>query len=182
MPPTILMQSLEALRRKVKLLGVAYGVGLLLARAVPRLVIILAALGTIGYVLVRYVVRPATSRLTIGDVAGKLETTFPQFDDRLRSTVNFMRGGNPGSDVMQQRVVSEASSLAATVDLNRALVMKPVWYSTAAGAGAVVLLLLLAFAVSPLYRNIALSRLFTPFAGTAWPKRVQIDMVNDVPK
>ena len=141
MPPTILMQSLEALRRKVKLLGVAYGVGLLFASAValllgavlldymlnlpavPRLVIILAALGTIGYVLVRYVLRPATSRLTIGDVAGKLETTFPQFDDRLRSTVNFMRGGNPGSDVMQQRVVSEASSLAATVDLNRALVM-----------------------------------------------------------
>ena len=34
MPPTILMQSLEALRRKVKLLGVAYGVGLLLASAV----------------------------------------------------------------------------------------------------------------------------------------------------
>src|SRR5688500_4186898 len=200
MPPTILMQSLEALRRKVKLLGVAYGVGLLLASAIalllgavlldymlnlpaiPRLVIILAALGTIGYVLVRYVVRPATSRLTIGDVAGKLATTFPQFDDRLRSTVNFMRGGNPGSDVMQQRVVSEASSLAATVDLNRALVMKPVWYSAAAGAGAVVLLILLAVAVSPLYRNIALSRLFTPFAGTAWPKRVQIDMVNDVPK
>src|SRR5688572_21489696 len=168
MPPTILMQSLEALRRKVKLLGVAYGVGLLLASAIalllgavlldymlnlpaiPRLVIILAALGTIGYVLVRYVVRPATSRLTIGDVAGKLETTFPQFDDRLRSTVNFMRGGNPGSDVMQQRVVSEASSLVATVDLNRALVMKPVWYSAA--------------------------------AGTAWPKGVKIDRVNDVPK
>lgn len=203
MPPTILMQSLEALRRKVKLLGVAYGVGLLLASAValflaavlldymlnlpavPRLVIILAAMGVIGYVLVRYVLRPAMSRLTIGDVAGKLETTFPQFDDRLRSTVNFLRGERGGethgSDVMKQRVITEASSMAATVDLNRALVMKPVWYSAAAGAGAVVLLILLAIAVSPLYRNIALARLFTPFAGAAWPKRVQIDMVNDVP-
>src|SRR5215210_937038 len=91
MPPTILMQSLEALRRKVKMLGVAYGVGLLLASAValllaavlldymlnlpagPRLFIILAALGTVGYVLVRYVLRPAMSHLTIGDVAGRLE-------------------------------------------------------------------------------------------------------------
>src|SRR6478672_7553460 len=89
MPPTILMQSLEALRRKVKLLGVAYGVGLLLASAValflaailldymlnlpavPRLVIILGALGAIGYVLVRYVLHPAMSHLTIGDVAGR---------------------------------------------------------------------------------------------------------------
>ncbi len=204
MPPTILMQSLEALRRKVKLLGVAYGVGLLLASvvalllaailldymlnlpAVPRLVIILAALGAIGYVLVRYVLGPAMSRLTIGDVAGRLETTFPQFDDRLRSTVNFMRTDPgrdmSGSDVMKQRVITEAGSMAATVDLNRALVMRPVWYSTGAGAGAVVLLILLAMAVSPIYRNIALSRLFTPFAGTPWPKRVQIDLVNDVPK
>ncbi|HEV2296422.1 MAG TPA: DUF4175 family protein [Tepidisphaeraceae bacterium] len=203
MPPTILMQSLEALRRKVKLLGVAYGVGLLLASAValflaavlldymlnlpavPRLVITLAALGTVGYVLVRYVLRPAMSRLSIGDVAGKLETTFPQFDDRLRSTVNFLRGeraGEPsGSDVMKQRVITEASSMAATVDLNRALVMRPVWYSTAAGAGAIVLLILLAVAVSPMYRNIALSRLFTPFAGAAWPKRVQIDLMSEVP-
>jgi len=110
----------------VKLLGVAYGVGLLLASAValllaavlldyllnlpalPRLVVTLGALGVVGYVLVRYILHPAMSRLTIGDVAGKLETTFPQFDDRLRSTVNFMRGGNPGSDTMQQRVITEA--------------------------------------------------------------------------
>ncbi|MGB7161222.1 MAG: hypothetical protein WBD40_24395 [Tepidisphaeraceae bacterium] len=200
MPPTILMQSLEALRRKVKLLGVAYGVGLLLACAValllcavvldyllnlpalPRLVVMLASLGAIGFVLAKYVLRPALSRLTIGDVAGRLETTFPQFDDRLRSTVNFMRGENPGSDIMQQRVITEAGSVAAKVDFNRALVMKPVWYSAAAGAGAVLLLILLSVAVSPMYRNIALSRLFTPFSGAAWPKRVQIDLVNDVPK
>jgi hypothetical protein len=200
MPPTILMQSLEALRRKVKVLGVAYGVGLLLASAVvlllaavlldyllnlpalPRFVVMLGAMGVVGYVLVRYILHPAMSRLTIGDVAGKLESTFPQFDDRLRSTVNFMRGGNPGSDTMQQRVITEAGNVAASVDFNRALVMKPVWYSAAAGAGAIVLLILLTLATSSAFRDIALRRLFTPFSGAAWPKRVEIGLVGDVPQ
>jgi hypothetical protein len=66
---------------------------------------------------------------------------------------------------MQQRVIKEAGTVAAAVDFNRALVMKPVWYSTAAGAGAVALLILLAVAASPMYRDIALRRLFHPILG-----------------
>src|SRR3954462_9835636 len=103
-----LLASLQGLRRKVKLLSVFYGVGIVVAAAVglllavvlidyaiplpaqARIVLNLAALGVIGYALVRWVVKPAIARLTLNDLAGQIENTFPQFDDSLRSTVNFM--------------------------------------------------------------------------------------------
>src|SRR5215217_3972698 len=145
-----LIQSLQDLRRKVKVFAVAYGAGVVVAAAAGlllatvlldwmlnlptplRVVFVLAALGAFGYALYNWVFRPLSARLTINDVAGRLEHTFPQFDDRLRSTVDFVREGGhyiPGSDPMKQKVVAEASTLAQTVDLNQVIVARPVWYS-----------------------------------------------------
>src|SRR6187397_3185737 len=108
MPPTMLLNSLEGLRRKVKWLGVVYGIGIALAvaaggllgatlldyvlnlPAVPRLIVALLALAAIAHVLWWYLIHPATKRVSLSDMAGRLETAFPQFDDRLRSTVNFI--------------------------------------------------------------------------------------------
>src|SRR5436190_5617146 len=107
MPPTILMDALQGVRRRLKLLGVAYGVGVTVAVIValllgailfdyvlnlpawPRLIVGLIALGAVGYVIARWIWAPASARLTLSDVAGRLERAFPQFDDRLRSTVDF---------------------------------------------------------------------------------------------
>lgn len=201
MPPTMLIDTLHGLRRRVKLLGVVYGIGVAVALAValllgtilfdyllnlpawPRLVLLIAALAGVGYAIARWVLKPARARLSLSDVAGHLENAFPQFDDRLRSTVDFASGGRPfGSDIMQQRVMSEAGELAARLDLNRAIIVKPVWYSAGAGAAALLVLLILALITSPLYTRIALSRLINPFGGVAWPKKVQIEMLGTVPQ
>jgi hypothetical protein len=200
MPPTILIQSLESVRRRVRLLGLAFGLGLVLASvvglllavvfldyllnlpALPRVVLILAALFGIGYVLWHWIVRPLLSKLSLGDVAGRLEQSFPQFQDRLRSTVDILGGGVPGSEMMKQKVVSEATSLARTIDLRQAVVVKPVWYSTAAGVGAILLAVILMLTISSQYTRIALSRLFLPFDGAAWPRSVKIDLVGNVPQ
>ena len=116
---------------------VAAAVGLLLAvvfldwlLALPRtlrVLVNLAAIGTFGYALYRWVVRPALARMTLSDLAGRLENVFPQFDDSLRSTVNFMAGGVPGSEAMQQRTIARAGEVAKSVDLDRAVQLKPVW-------------------------------------------------------
>jgi hypothetical protein len=196
----MLLTSLEGLRRKVKLLGIAYGVGIVFAVAVsallaatlldyvlnlpalPRLVVSLLGLGSVGYVLWQYVLRPAVARVSLSDLAGKLERAFPQFDDRLRSTVDFLHHDIPGSEAMKQCVVMQAGQLASQLDLNRALVARPAWYSLAGGVGAVAALLLLAaFVISPVYRDVALARLFLPFGDHAWPKRVRIDVLGEVP-
>ena len=202
MPPAMLINALEAVRRRVKLLGVLYGVGIAVAAAVglllftilfdylfnlpawPRVVLALAALGAVGYVIARWVWTPARSKLSLSDVAGRLEAAFPQFDDRLRSTVNFANGGGQpiGSDVMQKRVMSEAAEMASRMDLSSAIVVKPVYYSAAAAAAALLFLILLAVVVNPLYVQIALARLVNPFGGVAWPKRVQIEVLGSVPQ
>src|SRR3954462_11055491 len=103
MPPTMLTDALKAVRRKVKRLGVAYGVGIAVAVATglllfstladyllnlpawPRLVLSLIAVATVLYVIVRWIIKPATIRTSLTDIAGRLEQAFPQFDDRLRS-------------------------------------------------------------------------------------------------
>src|SRR4051812_41155983 len=130
MPPTMLINSLESVRKRLKLLGVVYGVGVVLAGAValllatvlidyvlnlpaaPRLIIILAALAGLCYAIYRWVVTPMLARLLLSDVAGRLEQAFPEFNDRLRSTVDFVRSDAPGSQVMKERVIGEAAALA----------------------------------------------------------------------
>src|SRR5436853_270428 len=103
MPPTALLESLHALRRKVKVFAVAFGAGVAAASAVglllatllldyefgldplPRAVLILAALAAFAYALWHWVIRPASAEVTLGHIAGSIEHAFPQFDDRLRS-------------------------------------------------------------------------------------------------
>ncbi|MEA2710350.1 MAG: hypothetical protein QOF78_2951, partial [Phycisphaerales bacterium] len=202
MPPAMLINALEAVRRRVKLLGVVYGIGIAVAAACalllftilfdyllnlpawPRFVLSLAAVAVTVYVIARWVWTPARTKLSLSDVAGRLEAAFPQFDDRLRSTVDFANGGGRpfGSDVMQQRVMSEAAEMASRMDLSSAIVVKPVWYSAGAAGAALLLLVLLAIIVNPLYVQIALSRLVNPFGGVSWPKRVQIEMLGTVPQ
>src|SRR5438034_2445173 len=149
--PTVLLGSLEGVKRKVRVLSVLYGAGIVLASAVilllavvgldyllnlpavPRLIVMILAIGVLGCALYRWIALPLMARLNIRDVAGRLETAFPQFNDRLRSTVDFLGGQVPGSEFMKQRVVGEASELASSVNLSRAIVARPVLYSLSSG-------------------------------------------------
>jgi hypothetical protein len=198
MPPTLLINSLETIRRRAKTLSILFGVGLLLAAAIgillaavlidytlklpvpPRLLVLLAAAAAVAYLAHRWIIKPITSRLSLSEIAGHVESVFPQFDDRLRSTVDFVQQPDaiPGSAVMKDRVVSEATTLAQTVDLRRALVTKPVWYSLSGAAAALALLLILSLSLGNLAK-IARDRLF--LGNTPWPKNVEIDAAP-VPK
>jgi hypothetical protein len=202
MPPAMLIDALHGVRRRVKILSIVFGVGVAIAcaigltltvifldylldlPAIPRVALTLTALLGVAWVIVRWIGRPAAARMSLADIAGRLERAFPQFDDRLRSTVDFA-GGRPifGSEVMQQRVISEAADLAGRMDLNRAVVAKPAWYSASGGIAAILLVALLAgVVVNPVYTRIALSRLLSPFSQVAWPKRVQIELIGNVPQ
>src|SRR5688572_26686346 len=198
MPPTMLISSLEGIRRKVRVLSVLYGVGVVLASVVglvlavmlldyllnlmawPRVVMMLGGAALLGYVAWRWVIRPVLARMTINDIAGRVETAFPQFDDRLRSTVDFLAQQKriPGSDAMKDRVVSETATLAGNLDMNRAIVARPAYLSMAGGVGAIALAIVLGLVVNQNYLSIAMSRLLTPFDGKAWPKKVQIEVLG----
>ncbi len=199
MPPTILLNSLESIRRRVRTLSVVFGIGIVVSAAatlvlllvlldytlnlppVPRVCMLAIALVALGYSMVRWIVKPLLARLSLNDVASRLEAAFPQFDDRLRSTVEFISGKVTGSEMLQARGVDETTRQAGSLNLDAAIVTRPVWYSATSGIGAMLLLMLLALLVTPQFRNIALSRLFFPFNGAVWPKSVQIDLIGDVP-
>src|ERR1700722_3290573 len=180
MPPTALIDSLNGIRRRVRVLSVLYGIGIVVAAAIglfiavalidylldlpaiPRIVVILGALVGLGYLLTHWVVKPALTKLGLSEVAGLIEHVFPDFNDRLRSTVDFITKGTPGSDAMKGRVVSEASELAGRYDLNSAIATKPVWTSAGAAAAAVLFISLLGLILGPEYLSPAFSRLFMP--------------------
>lgn len=203
MPPTLnqaaqpaLLGSLESFRRRIKMLSVLFGVGLVLAAAVgallgvvlidywlnlrpiPRMVLLAVGVGFVGWVAWLRVVRPIMARLSIGDVAGHLENAFPQFDDRLRSTVDFVRGDIPGSERMQELTIRQADQMAAGVDFGSALARKPVLYSLAGGLAAIALLLGMTFGFRD-FAGIAKNRLM---GGNAkYPKNTEITVTRPLP-
>src|SRR5687767_10809323 len=100
MPPTAqatetthpaLLDTLADVRRKARTLSVLFGVGVVLASAVgavlllslldyllklpriPRVLFLIAGMGAVGYVVWQYVAKPLMSRMSLGDVAGRLE-------------------------------------------------------------------------------------------------------------
>lgn len=193
----VLIDALRGIRRRARWLGALHGTGLTLAcavglllttvlldyvfnlPAVPRALLIVLSAAVLGYVLWTRVARAIFSRLRVSDVAGHLENVFPQFEDRLRSTVNFAEDPIPGSDVMKRRVIDEATRVAEGVELKRALVARPAVLALAGGLAAVLAVGLAGFAFSN-YARIALSRLLIVDA-PAWPKRVEIELVREIP-
>jgi hypothetical protein len=193
MPPTLLMDSLYGVRRRVKTLSVIFGVGIVVACAaatlltavfldwcfdlppVPRLLFLGCGVGVIGWAAYQWIIRPALARLSLGEIAGRLEGAFPEFSDRLRSTVNFVNGDVPGSAAMKNRVITEATQMAQRVDLSSALVVRPVIYSAGGAIAAILVVVMLAVLLGSEYVLPAFHRLINPFDDQPWPKRVKID-------
>ncbi len=195
---TSLIDSLHAVRRKVRTLTIVSGIGIALATAVglllaivlidwalgldklPRLIVMAAAAGTLLYVLWHWLIRPAMVAVHLGDVAGRVEHTFPQFDDRLRSTVNFMQQEIPGSAAMQDLVVKQANQMAGEINLHRVILRRPVYYSVlGAFVSIAVLALLLTWGGRTGWLKIAANRLM--LGNHPWPKSVEIALDGSVP-
>src|ERR1044071_6883698 len=191
-----ILESLVGIRRKARVLSIMFGIGVVLAAAVwlilitvfldyllnlptsPRFVFVMGSVAGTVYALVHWVIRPFLIRLSLGDVAGRLENVFPQFDDRLRSTVDFVRGEIDASSMMKQRVITEAGRLTESVNLDNALVKKPVLYSMSIGIGAIALAVVLGVVFSE-YARIAGNRLL--LGSDRYPRRVQISVVKELP-
>jgi hypothetical protein len=199
MSATVILNSLQSVRQRVRVLSVLHGVGVWLAVLVgllllvvgldyllnlPPLLRLLLSLGALAYAInlgVHRIVWPLAAKLRLGDVAGKVEQTFPAFKDSLRSTVDFWTQPTAGSKAMQDRVAEQAEELARGVDLKGVVRPQPALGAMGAGIAALILSLLLAWAVGPEYLMVAMSRLLTPFEGQAWPKRTMIEVISPTP-
>jgi hypothetical protein len=150
--------------------------------ALPRIVFTLAAIAGIGVAFYRWIIESLLSPLSLNDVASRVEKTFPQFQDRLLSTVDILDGKQiSGSEIMSLRVVAEAMRLTETLDINRVLVSRPVWYANAVGVFALLVLAICIAVTNPVYVQIARNRLLSPFTAHPWPLQVVIEPVGSVP-
>ena len=191
MPPTQLLASLDSLRRRARSINVLYGVAVVLLigcamlfggglvdyllrlPGVPRLLGLLTAFGALAYLGYRFVYKPAVARLTLGDVAGRVEAVYPQFEDRLRSSVQFLGEGSD-ADPLRRRAVEQAGDIARGVDFDDVLVTKPAYLTAAGAVAAVAVLTLLGVLLGPLAGVIA-GRIFDPLnAAHQYPKTYEI--------
>ncbi len=198
MAPHSLLDSLQAIRRRVRGITLIFGAGVCVATAVGLLLLTVfidwalvlpavgratllagAAIGVCAAVR-HWIVLPARSGLSISDIAGRLEHTFPAFDDRLRSTVDFLRPEIPGSDALKQRVIAQATQMAGETNLRDVIRARPMWYSIVGGFSAVALLAGLLLFGNHAYVSAALDRL--ALGNRAWPKTVEIAMDGELPR
>lgn len=199
MTPQTLVQSLQTVRRKVRLLSIARGAGWLSAAVVglavgvvaidyllnlpawPRVILMALAAGVVAYAAAQWVWRPATLPLGLGDVASRVERVFPRYEDRLRSAVAFLHADVPGSPVLKRRVIERATELSAGLDFSQVVVAKPAVWAIAAAIASATAVGLVGYFATPTHASVAMARLISPFAEHPWPKRQQIDVVGDVP-
>ena len=192
MTPAMLIELLGSLRGRLRAWSAVYGVGLVVAVAVGtflaiglfdyvihlskvwRLLLALSALGGAGWLIARHVVCPITSSLPIGDIAGRIERRFPQFDDRLRSAVDFIERPTPDSPTMQRSTIDQAINLASALPIREVLDPRPALRAAGIGFGAVVVMLIFVATLDGATRSILFSRVLNPLGNAVWPRRVQI--------
>lgn len=165
------------------LLGVICGVALLdylvhSEDAGTRYFFSLAAWG--GAIAVIYYLLPAAWKWqpSLLATAQRIESFFPQFRDRITSSLEFLeKGASTGSLSLQRNVIGETEADLHSYDLdaavNRDLYKKGALVAIAAVAVAAIL------AVSvPRYARIAMTRLAAPWSDAQWPRVNQLQFVD----
>jgi hypothetical protein len=186
-----LLSRLASLRRKVRLLDGWQGVCALLGLVVgavlvagmldwfvqlPSLVrglLLVGILAGAGMVAYRFLFRPLSSPCDNLTLALRVEEAFPELNDALGSTVQFLSesadapGAAASSQDMRKKAVQQATAKAEQYDFSRIISYRP------AIVLGVSLLALVAVAAHFAYRHaefsgIALARLADPFGGHTW--------------
>lgn len=187
-----LLARLEHLRRAIHRRLLAYGVCAVLAGGVASFLtvvtldwllwfpaalrLIVAVLFFTGFVLAawHWVLTPLRARVTVEQVAARLERRFDPLRDRLSSTVQFLTKKEAESSPLAARVVRETESLVAGTRLEQALTPRPLFRAAgtmvAAGCGLVLLA-----AAAPAWVHTGWQRYTAPLGPTEWPRTVEIE-------
>ncbi len=139
-----------------------------------RILALLAVLGTLGWSVYRFLLRPLARRTSEVDVAQRIERRYPQLQDRLSSAIAFLQQSEDdpqaGSPALRRAVIHEATAEVERLDLQSVLDPHPARRAVFTAAG-VALLALLLVALDPASAGLALARLAAPLGEAAWPKK-----------
>lgn len=197
-----LQQRLAAVRRRVRLLTTAYGLGWLLVASVGTALLLgladyafrledrgLRVLATVlwfgvsGATAWRLVYVPLREPLSDVGLARQLQQRFPVLGDNLASAVEFLRlpeaDPQAGSAALRRAVIHRTTALAEGLDFGEALQPRPVRRVLLAAAAMLLAVAAIGFA-APAAMRIAVARLLDPLGNTAWPQMYQLVVRNPV--
>jgi hypothetical protein len=195
MTPRQLESRIRALRGSLRRLLALHGCSWVLGLIVPlvilagffdwlfqldsviRAVLLAALVGTALYLAYRRVLRPLFVRFADLDIAMRIEERWPGLNDRLASTIQFVRldatDESHGSPAMRAATIRQAVEEVSSIDFREVIEPRPVVKALGVAAGVLCAGALL-LQVAPVSSRIALTRLFVPFGSTNWPRQTHL--------
>ena len=195
MSERLLESRIAALRGQARWLLAFHGLSWLVAAVVPlavlagladwlfqldifvRLALLCAMTGVFLWVGYTLVLRPLFVRFADLDIALKIEKRWPGLNDRLSSTIQFLRESPSddryGSPALRGATVRQAIEETRSIDFREAIEHKPVIRAASLAAVALGLAAVIALA-APMQTRIALRRLFVPWGGDRWPQQTHL--------
>ena len=145
-----------------------------------RFLLLLAVLGSSGWVTWRYLYLPLAARLTDVELAARIEHHNPGLEDSLTSTVQFLQAPGDervGSLELQQSVISSTLAQLDRLRVDSIVETKPV-QKLAWGAVLTCAVVALVVGFNQANAATAIQRLMFPFSDTPWPREFELRFVN----
>ncbi len=145
--------------------------------SVIRAVILAGVIGTVLFLIHGRVLRPLFVRFADLDIAMRIEERWPGLNDRLASTIQFLRmdSGDDryGSAELREATVRQAIEETSGIDFRQVIEPRPVVRALGLAVGSLALAGMMVFA-APESSRIAMRRLILPFGGLEWPQRTHL--------
>ena len=145
-----------------------------------RLALLVGAGVLAGWLGWRHVVAPLVVRFRDLDIALRIERRWPGLEDRLSSTIQFLRARGHaedaalGSEALRDATVARTLAEVDAIDFRAVVDPRPARRATLAALGVLAVGLGI-IGVAPAASRLALTRLFAPFGGAEWPKQTELE-------
>ena len=145
-----------------------------------RLVLLIGVVALGAWLAVTRVLMPLIVKFGDLDIALRIEERWPGLNDRLASTVQFLRQArgdeNLGSQALRDATVEQTRLEVDTIDFRQAADPRSTRKALAWAVGSVALIGSVA-ALEPGLSRIAINRLFRPFGPDQWPQSTHLTVL-----
>lgn len=197
-----LQQRIAALRTRVWFLVALHGVSWIVACVLGTVIVLgltdylirfqdpglraicsLLVLGALGWTCYRYLYLPLFVRLSDVDLALRLQRRFPALEDRLVSSVEFMKQSEDdpvaGSAALRRAVISQTTAEAERLDFSKVINARPP-LRAAMVAVSICLLAAILLVVRSEASSTALLRLANPLTERTYPQKTHLMLCREV--
>ena len=191
-----IVDRLNTLRQRVRLLLAVHGVGLLLGvvagaalvlgladyfihfRPTTRIVLLMTLVVAVGVIVWRRLLSPLSTQLADQFLASRVENVNKDLADELISAVGFIEAGTPTGNALAAKAVEAAEARAKGIRFEDALDFGPAMKVLGAGLLLAVITALVVL-LNPVSAKTAWARWSDPLGGAMWPQMTHVKFLWD---